>query len=363
MVEEQFLTPSKATIRKWRQYLGEERLEADTYRMLARQKTGRERDILLQLSKAEERHEAHWLNLLGDHALPAPKAPLLSRLMSTCARIFGSIFVLALMQRSEERTEYDTDTDALPQMAADEHIHGEVVRALAAKHRCAMSGSFRAAVFGASDGLVSTAALILGVMGAGVGKESIVAAGIAGLLAGALSMGAGEYISVQSQRELLEASGSDPKAQSSLGNLDIQENELELVFQARGDDTETARSRAKALILDSQAGGSTPLDEVSTEFEEVGSGKKAAISSFVFFSCGAFIPLFPFLFPLNVSVAGITALILSGVALFVIGAIVGLLSGVHPVPKALRQLSIGYGAAACTYLLGMLFQTTIISIQ
>lgn len=353
------VTPTRRDIRRWRQYLAEERLEADTYRGLARQRSGDERDILLKLSAAEERHENHWLNLLGDKALPAPKAPLMARLVSRFAQIFGSVFVLALMQRSEQRTEYDIDEHASAEMAADEHIHGEVVRALAAKQRSAMSGVFRAAVFGINDGLVSTAALVLGVIGAGMDKPSIIAAGFAGLLAGALSMGAGEYLSVHSQRELLEASDPDPDSSSAIAQLNIKQNELELVFRARGDNEDEARHKAVELIEKSRLGDTSGLGGANNDFEEIGTGMKAAISSFCFFAVGAFIPVFPFLLPLNILPATVTALVLTGLSLLIVGSIVGLLSGSNPMPKALRQLTIGYGAAAATYLLGLLFNSVL----
>ena len=100
--------------------------------------------------------------------------------------------------------------DATSAMAADERIHGEVVRGLAARGRSRLSGTFRAAVFGANDGLVSNLALILGIGASGASTHAVLVAGVAGLLAGALSMGAGEYVSVRSQRELLEASVPDP---------------------------------------------------------------------------------------------------------------------------------------------------------
>ena len=116
------------------------------------------------------------------------------------------MFVLALAQRAEARSTYEADVDATPTMAADERIHEEVVRALATRGRNRLSGSFRAAVFGANDGLVSNLALVLGVSASGVSTQTVLVTGLAGLLAGALSMGAGEYVSVRSQRELLDAS-------------------------------------------------------------------------------------------------------------------------------------------------------------
>src|SRR5690606_28785313 len=118
--------------------------------------------------------------------------------------------------------------------AADEQIHEEVIRGLAARGRARLSGTFRAAVFGANDGLVSNLALVMGIGATGVSTPIILATGVAGLLAGALSMAAGEYVSVRSQRELLEASNPNPAADSVVPDLDVDANELALVYRARG---------------------------------------------------------------------------------------------------------------------------------
>ena len=143
------------------------------------------------------------------------------------------MFVLALAQRAEARSFYDADTDSTPTMAADERIHEEVVRGLAIRGRTRLSGTFRAAVFGANDGLVSNLALVIGVAAAGVPSATVLLTGLAGLLAGALSMGAGEFISVRSQRELLAASAVGTAAEDALPHLG-QANELALVYRARG---------------------------------------------------------------------------------------------------------------------------------
>ena len=133
-------------------------------------------------------------------------------------------------------------------MVADERIHEEVVRALATRGRQRLSGTFRAAVFGANDGLVSNLALVLGISAAGVPNHVVLLTGVAGLLAGALSMGAGEYVSVRSQRELLDASTPDPAARDSLPDLDVDANELALVYRARGMTSAEAQARATEVL-------------------------------------------------------------------------------------------------------------------
>lgn len=343
---------SKRTLRRWRQYLADERAEAAVYRDLASRREGEERQILLALADAEARHEAHWLALLGDDVGKPLRGDYRSRALGWLARRFGSVFVLALAQRAEARSPYEADVDATPAMAADERIHGEVVRALAARGRNRLSGSFRAAVFGANDGLVSNLALVLGIGATGVSTPIILATGLAGLLAGALSMAAGEFVSVRSQRELLEASDPDPHADTALPHLDVDANELALVYRARGMSHEESIAHAAEILRDLSV--ERPA-AVATDREEIGSALGAATSSFLFFASGAVIPVLPYLFGLGGVPAVITAAVLVGIALLCTGAVVGLLSGAPPLYRALRQLAIGFGAAGATYALGLIF--------
>ncbi len=360
--------PRPADLRRWRQHLADERAEAAVYRELARHRTGEEREILLALADAEGRHETHWLELLGDEAGRPRRADLRTRLLGLLARRFGSVFVLALAQRAEARSPYESDSDATSAMAADERIHEEVVRGLAARGRNRLSGTFRAAVFGANDGLVSNLSLVLGISASGVANHVVLLTGLAGLLAGALSMGAGEYVSVRSQRELLEASTPDPHAQTVLPELDLDANELALLYRARGMDADAAQAHADETLRG--LGGhvndrpalpeATPADaggEEADEHEAIGTGMRAAVSSFCFFASGAVIPVLPYLFGLQGLPAVIVAAVLVGLTLVATGAAVGLLSGASPLRRGLRQLAIGYGAAAVTYALGLLFGT------
>ncbi|MGI9156561.1 MAG: VIT1/CCC1 transporter family protein [Marmoricola sp.] len=352
--------PPQADLRRWRQHLADERAEAAVYRDLATRRSGEEREILLALADAEGRHEQHWRALLGDQAGTALRGNLRTRMLGVLARRLGSVFVLALAQRAEARSPYDADVDATPAMAADERIHAEVVRALAARGRNRLSGSFRAAVFGANDGLVSNLSLVLGISASGVSNQTVLVTGLAGLLAGALSMGAGEYVSVRSQRELLEASAPSAAAGSALPHLDVDANELALVYRARGMTPSQAQTHADE-VLDNHSTGivgqpGAPGSE-NEGHEAVGTGLGAALSSFCFFASGALIPVLPYLLGLQGTVALLVATVLVGTALLSTGVVVGLLSGGPPLRRAVRQLLIGYGAAAATYLLGLLFGT------
>jgi len=354
--------PTRAQIKRWRKHLAEERMEARTYRDLSERRTGEERAVLLQLEEAERRHEEYWLARLGENALPAPKPPLRTRAASLLAHLFGTIFILAMAQRAEQRSSRDVDDDVPAHMQADEHIHAEVIRSLA--------GTFRAAVFGANDGLVSNLALVLGVAASGMEPHVVLLTGVSGLLAGALSMGAGEWVSVRSQRELLDASIPDPDAHQAVTDLDVNANELALVFRARGESEEEAEAHAAqvfAKLAKPAPGGSGAIavraalsgQESDGAGEQVGTPMNAALSSFCFFATGAFFPLVPYILGLTGLTAIIVAAAIVGVALLFTGGVVGILSGQPPMPRALRQLLVGFGAAVVTYLLGLLFGTSV----
>ena len=354
--------PTDRDRRRWATYLVNERAEARVYRELAGRRTGEEREILLALADAEGRHETHWLELLGGEPERLPRADTRTRLLGWMAQHFGSIFVLALAQNAEARSPYDGEPFATPRMAADEKIHHEVVRGLAARGRRRLSGTFRAAVFGANDGLVSNLALVMGIGATGVSSQFVLFSGIAGLLAGALSMAAGEFVSVRSQRELLAATEPNDYAEGALPHLDIDANELALVYRARGMPQAEASARARRVVESARAAGpggaQTGPIEVADHGEVVGSAWSAALSSFLFFASGAVIPVLPWIFGASGVAAVVLALVLVGIALLATGAAVGLLSGAPPLRRALRQLAIGFGAAAITYVLGLLFGVT-----
>lgn len=359
--------PERGQIRRWRKYLAEERAEARIYRLLAARSSGPEHEILHRVAEAEQRHVEHWIRMLGPHAAAAARPSLYSRLLIFLASHFGSVVVLALLQRAESRSPYEREQDASDAMAADEAVHEEIIRALATEGRHRLSGNFRAAVFGANDGLVSNLALVMGVGATGTSPGMVLFAGIAGLLAGALSMGAGEFVSVRSQRELLDASRPTQVTLHVAPSLDLDANELVLVYRARGMSEEAAEHRAAERLgfLDcdcdpSRSFRDRPEDEPGQRAHvALGTDLGAAGSSFCFFASGAVIPILPYLVGLTGVAAMVTALVLVGVALLVTGGCVGLLSGASPWKRGLRQLAIGYGAALATYLLGLTFNTTV----
>ncbi len=222
------------------------------------------------------------------------------------------------------------------------------------RHKGFGGGNLRAAVFGVSDGLVSNASLLMGVAGATTHNQLLITTGVAGLLAGALSMAAGEYTSVRSQREMFEYQIGLEKDELD-EYPDEEAEELALIYEARGMPLERAREFSKDLMRDpSHALDVLAREELGLNPDDLGSPWAAACFSFVAFATGALLPLLPFLFG-----AGQSAILLSaactGVALMVVGGTLSLFSGRSAGYGALRMLVIGGGAGALTYFIGSLF--------
>ena len=356
-------SPSPTQIKRWRRYLADEESEARIYRYLARRAEGTDREILLQVAEAEKRHQQHWRDMLGEHADVHVRPSMQSQLLQFLAKNFGSVFILAMAQRAESRSPYAEDPDATEEMAADEAIHEEIIRALATSGREKLSGNFRAAVFGANDGLVSNLALTMGITASGASSSMVLLSGIAGLLAGALSMAAGEFVSVRSQRELLDASQPTQVTLRVAHDLDLDSNELELIYRARGMDPEAAQHRALERVgyldCDCDPSLSHHDDDEREENVALGTDIGAAAASFSFFASGALIPILPYIFGMSGVGAMILSLLFVGAALGLTGGVVGLLSGASPLKRGIRQILIGYGAAFVTYLLGLAFGTTV----
>ena len=268
-----------------------------------------------------------------------------------------------MAQRAESRSPYAEDPDATEEMAADEAIHEEIIRALATSGREKLSGNFRAAVFGANDGLVSNLALTMGITASGASSSMVLLSGIAGLLAGALSMAAGEFVSVRSQRELLDASQPTQVTLRVAHDLDLDSNELELIYRARGMEPDAAHHRAMErfgyMDCDCDPSLSHREDEDREENVALGTDIGAAAASFAFFASGALVPILPYIFGLSGVFAMVLSLLFVGAALGFTGGVVGLLSGASPLKRGIRQILIGFGAAFVTYLLGLAFGTTV----
>ncbi|MBC8013215.1 MAG: VIT1/CCC1 transporter family protein [Methyloceanibacter sp.] len=230
------------------------------------------------------------------------------------------------------------------------------VEAVGARHRALGGGTLRASVFGVNDGLVSNNCLVMGVAGAAVEPGIILITGVAGLLAGAFSMAAGEFISMLSQKEMFEYQIAQEKDELERYPKEEAE-ELALIYAARGIPLEQARDVATKLIANpAQALDTLAREELGLNPDDLGSPVGAALSSFLAFCIGASLPLIPFLFGLSQGV--LIAATLSGVALFAVGAALSLFSGKGALLGGVRMLLIGSAAAAATYMIGSLFNVS-----
>ena len=219
------------------------------------------------------------------------------------------------------------------------------------------SGALRAAIFGANDGLVSNLSLIMGVAGAGVDNSVVVLAGIAGLLAGAFSMAAGEYISMRVQREVFERL-IHLEAHEIGSDLDTEREELAELYRHRGISPDLASRLADELMRDPQVALETHArEELGLVPEGLGSPWGAAGSSFATFTLGAIVPLVPFWIGSGAA-AVIASAILSIAALFGVGAGMSYLTGRSLLVSGLRMMLIGSAAAAVTFGVGSLLNVS-----
>jgi vacuolar iron transporter family protein len=226
-------------------------------------------------------------------------------------------------------------------------------------HRSARSGTLRAVIFGVSDGLVSNLSLVMGIAGASDDGRLILLTGIAGLLAGAFSMAAGEYISMQSQRELFERQIALERAELE-AMPDEEQQELAALYMAKGFPRAEAERIAARIFEDPEAALDTLVrEELGLDPDELGSPWGAALGSFLAFALGAAIPVVPYLFGGGPAVF-VTSLVVSLAALFLVGAGVSLLTGRSMLYSGFRQLAIGAAAAAVTYAVGTVIGVAVV---
>jgi len=338
------------------------------------------KEVYRRMAAVEEEHVRHWEEKLiaagvtPPRRMPTPRA----RITSWLAKRFGAQAILPTLSATEQSHSrvYDRQADAKSAgLPASEHSHARLLRTIAhgpgggvegsalarleGRHRAVGGNALRAAVLGANDGLVSNLSLVMGVAGAALESNIILVTGLAGLLAGACSMAMGEWLSVQSSRELYEkqiAVEADEIAEAP----EEEEEELALIYQAKGLPADEARAVAAKLMADHD----NVLDTLAREelgidpAELGGSAWEAAISSFLLFVAGAIVPVIPFIL-LKGQAAVITSLGLSSAALFLIGAAITLLTGKGAVFSGLRQLLIGLAAAGVTFGIGRLLGVTL----
>jgi VIT1/CCC1 family predicted Fe2+/Mn2+ transporter len=332
--------------------------------------------VFQRIAANERRHADIWATRLeqAGATLPAAERPRPRvRMVIWLARLLGPERVADLVRglEGDEEAAYESQmTPETESIAADEREHAamwdEITGAKSptaqarrkgiaaeAVHRGGRSGTLRAAVFGANDGLVSNLSLVMGIAGASSDNHLIVLAGIAGLLAGAFSMAAGEYISMQSQREMFEQQIAVEREEMRV-MPEVEEAELAAIYRAKGIAGADAKRIAAQLMEDPAKALDTKVrEELGLDPDQLGSSWGAALYSFVTFSIGAAIPLVPFLIT-----SGQTAFVVSlGVAfaaLFAVGAGVSIVTGKGVLFSGTRQVIIGATAAAVTYGVGSL---------
>ena len=237
------------------------------------------------------------------------------------------------------------------------HPQAATVEDIGRRHRTG-GGNLRAAVFGVNDGLVSNASLILGMAGAAAEPRTLLLTGIAGLLAGAFSMAAGEYVSVRSQREVFEYQiGLEREELAEYPQAEAEE--LALIYTAKGMPADDARRLAQHLVADPERALDTlAREELGLNPDELGSPWGAATYSFLAFAAGAVIPLLPYLITAGPK-AFVVSIALAAAALFGVGAILSFFTGRNALLSGLRMLSIGALAGAATYGIGKLIGVSV----
>lgn len=332
--------------------------------------------IFARMSEIEGGHARVFLEKNGLRTDPLPPPSFRARTLNRIGKIFGYDYVLGVLMDTEKSLSNSVLTareknklpvtgnetnhvTILKNLAGRSDVGGSTIARFESRHRSVGGNALRAAVLGGNDGLVSNFSLVMGVAGATAGENGVLLAGLAGLLAGALSMALGEWISVKSSQELYEN-------QMALEMEELEtspENEmleLELIYTAKGIPEAQAREMAKELIRNpEQAHALLVREELGINAEELkGSAFEAALYSFFLFAIGAIIPVFPFFF-----LTGTTAIIVSAsasaIGLFIIGAAITLFTGKSVWKSGLRQVVFGLAAAAITFGIGKLIGVSV----
>jgi vacuolar iron transporter family protein len=336
-------------------------------------------EVYRRLAAIEGAHAEFWRRKLDRAGLEGLRLrpTFRTRALAWLARRFGPAFVLPTIAAAEVRdsSAYDAQSDAVARgLPADERAHARVIEAAAStghgmpgpalaalegRHRGTGGNALRAAVLGANDGLVSNLSLVMGVAGAVSAQHTILLTGIAGLVAGSCSMAMGEWLSVNSSRELYQRQIAAEAAELEQSPEEEKE-ELVLIYQAKGVGESQARALAEQLLTNKD----TALDTLAREELGIdpdalgGSPWAAGAASFLLFATGAIFPVAPF-FLLSGVAALAASLALSGVALGAIGAGTSLFTGRSLAFSAGRQLAVGYIAAAVTFGIGRLVGVTL----
>lgn len=366
--------PGAADIARYRTNLQGEIDGAAIYEvMAAAEKDPALRELYRRLAETETRHGGVWrerLEAAGIATLPLGPS-WRTRILMWIARRFGPAAVVASIAEKESTDQlmYDAQPEATSSMPADERSHARLLRELAhgggleggtvarieGRHRMSGGNALRAAVLGANDGLVSNLSLSMGVAGASGGGAAVLVAGFAGLLAGALSMAIGEWLSVQSARELY-AHQIAVEREELVQVPQEEEEELALIYQAKGLSADQARATAHSIVAGDAGRALDTLarEELGIDPDALGgSAWVAAGTSFCLFALGASVPILPFLVASGLP-AIVGSVVVSVVALMAVGAAITIVTGASALRSGARQVALGLAAAAITFGLGSL---------
>ena len=357
--------------RRWQANLQAEIDGAALYRAMARSERNPSLSAVYEkLATAEDHHRQLWESKLREVGARSrsPRPSWRARLLEALTRVGGVSLVASTMSAREARGQYayDAQAEAGAALPREERSHARILRKIATgglngpaiarlegRHRASAGNALRAAVLGVNDGLVSNFGLVMGVAGAGAGPRAVLVAGLAGLLAGALSMALGEWLSVQSARELFGRQIAIEREELAAAP-DEEEDELALIYQSRGMPEEEAKLMARQVIRSDGALDVLAREELLVDPQELGgSAYVAAGTSFAMFAIGALVPIIPLLFASGTTAIAASALV-SAASLFGVGALITVITGQPAIRAGARQLAIGVAAAAITYGLGRL---------
>lgn len=332
----------------------DEMRSAYLYREISSLEKGTPREGLFRdLAGEAESQAGIWAQKSGE-TLVAFKPDIRTRVVVALLRRFGPRALRSILAAMKVRG-VSVYTHAAPG-----HPVPSSIEDMASRHQSiGAGGNLRAAIFGVNDGALSNVSLILGMSGAAADEKVVLLSGIAGLLAGAFSMAAGEYVSVRSQREMYEHQ-IDLERKELAEYPEEEAEELALIYAARGMPFEEARNFALKTVADPERALATlAREELGLNPDDLGSPWGAAASSFVSFAVGATIPLLPFLLWPGVRALWI-AVIATAVALFAVGAAISLFTGRSALRDGLRMLGIGVLAGAVTYSMGAMIGVAVV---
>src|SRR3989441_3203525 len=361
----------KSTLHNWLHHWQDEFDDAYLYLVLAGQEPDqKKKEIYIKLAGVEERHTQMWQKLLAEHGHPItterPRPSLNARLRAWFGRRFGPRYLLPLLLREEgqevkgymdlhNESRLDDARAVSLRLAKESAAHAETLADLAGRasepwHKTGSGGFLRNVVYGFNDGLTANFGLVAGVIGASVSPHIVLLSGIAGMIADALSMGASGYLAAKSEQEVYAHEIAMEKEEIRI-MPEVEQDELALVYQAKGVEPGIARQMAAEVMRDPQRALGEQVREELKISEAHATPYREGWLTGVATSIGAFIPVAPFLL-LSGRAAVWTAFTLAMVSHFAVGAARSFFTGRGVIRSGIDMFVVGLGVAAVGYLVG-----------